>query len=181
MPVKRRLAAAALELVTPGQTILIDDSTTCLYLAQRLPERAPITVVTHFLALIKVLAGQPGVNLVALGGTYYPSYDAFFGVQTVDAVAGMRADLLFMSPTAVTHGRCYNQTHETVAVERAMIDVAARPVLLADHTKFTRQGLYLLAPLTAFDTVLVDPGLPTAELRGIRELGARVHVVGSSR
>ncbi|MGW3625421.1 hypothetical protein [Streptomyces sp. NPDC000880] len=43
------------------------------------------------------------------------------------------------------------------------MDSAARRVLLVDHTKFSRQGLYTLAPLTAFDTVLVDDGLPLEE------------------
>jgi hypothetical protein len=74
--------------------------------------------------------------------------------------------LLFMSTTAVTAGRCYHQSQETVAVERALIEAAARRVLLLDHTKFSKQGLYALAPLTSFDVVLVDHGYPPRSCDG---------------
>lgn len=175
---KKQLANAALDLVAPGQTVMLDDSTTCLSLARRLTERAPLTVITNFLPVIKLLAGEPGISLVALGGTYFPAYDAFLGLHTAEAVASYRADVLFMSTTAITHGRCYHQSQETVHVKRALIDSAARRVLLADHTKFAREGLHTLAPLTAFDLVLVDSGLPLETQREIRDLGVTLRVVG---
>jgi DeoR/GlpR family transcriptional regulator of sugar metabolism len=178
---KKRLAAAALDLITPGQTIMLDDSTTCLYLAQRLAERTPVTVITNFLAVIKLLAGEPGISLVALGGTYFPAYDAFLGLSTAEAVESVRADTLFMSTTAISHGRCYHQSQETVHVKRALIDSAARRVLLADHTKFSRHGLHTLAPLTTFDAVLVDDGLPLDEQRRIRDSGVALRVVRRQR
>jgi DeoR/GlpR family transcriptional regulator of sugar metabolism len=64
-----------------------------------------------------------------------------------------------------------------VHVKHALMDAAARRILLVDHTKFTRQGLYALAPLTSFDLVLVDDGIPAADLRQIRDLGVSVRVV----
>lgn len=99
--VKRRLAHTALDLVVPGQTIMLDESTTCLHLAQRLAERTPLTVITNFLAVIKLLAGEPGITLVDLGGTYFPAYDAFLGLRTAEAAQSVRADVLFMSTTAI--------------------------------------------------------------------------------
>lgn len=176
--VKNQLAAAALRLVAPGQSIMLDDSTTCLRMAERLTERTPLTVITNFLPAVKMLAGEPGVNLIALGGTYFPAYDAFLGLQTAESAASFRADTLFMSTTAISHGRCYHQSQETVHVKRALIESAARRVLVADHTKFTREGLYTLAPLTVFDTVLVDGGLPAEEQRRLRDLGVPLKVVG---
>ncbi|MFC5724208.1 DeoR/GlpR family DNA-binding transcription regulator [Streptomyces gamaensis] len=174
---KRRLAAAARELLVPGQTVVLDDSTTCLYLAQRLSDRAPLTVISNFLPVIKMLTGVPGVGLIALGGSYFPAYDAFLGLHTAQAARSFRADVLFMSTTAVTGGGCYHQSEETVQVKRALMECAARRVLLVDHTKFSRQGLYALAPLTRFDVVLVDDGLPQEEVRRVRELGVAVRTV----
>ncbi|WP_017598424.1 DeoR/GlpR family DNA-binding transcription regulator [Nocardiopsis lucentensis] len=62
-------------------------------------------------------------------------------------------------------------------VKRALMDAAARRVLLVDHTKFAREGLYALAPLTRFDHVIVDDGIPRAELGRIRDQGVDVQVV----
>ncbi|ARX88454.1 DeoR family transcriptional regulator [Streptomyces alboflavus] len=62
-------------------------------------------------------------------------------------------------------------------VKRAMMAAATRRVLLADHTKFTRDGLYALAPLTDFDVVVVDDGLAREEVRAMRARGTEVVVV----
>ncbi|UFR07618.1 DeoR/GlpR family DNA-binding transcription regulator [Streptomyces sp. Go40/10] len=175
--VKRRLAGAAAEELAPGQVVMVDDSTTCLALTQHLPAHTPITVITNSLPAISALAREPGVALVALGGTYFPAYDAFMGPHTAAGVEAFRADVLFMSTTAVTAGRCYHMSPETVQVKRAMMAAAARRVLLIDHTKFANQGLYALAPLTDFDLILVDDAAPATEVRRLREQGVAVRVV----
>lgn len=175
---KEQLARAALRLVRPGHAIILDESTTALALSALLPQRAPLTVITNFLPVIHGLAGSPGIDLIALGGAYYPAYDAFLGLRTVDGVRTLHADLLFMSTTAVTRGHCYHQSQETVAVKRALMEVSDRSVLMLDHTKFRRRGLFQLAPLTAFDHVLVDDGTDAALVRSMRTEGIDVSVAG---
>ncbi|MEU9499606.1 DeoR/GlpR family DNA-binding transcription regulator [Streptomyces sp. NPDC048196] len=174
---KQQLARAAATLLVPGQTVLLDDSTTCLLLAHQVSEHTPLTVITNSLPAITTLAKEPGISLITLGGAYFPAYDAFMGPYTADAVRAFRADLLFLSTTAVTNGRCYHTSPETVQVKRAMMESAGRRILVADHTKFAKGGLYALAPLTDFDLLIVDDGLPTDEIRRVRAAGTEVMVV----
>ncbi|MFB9465536.1 DeoR/GlpR family DNA-binding transcription regulator [Streptomyces cinereospinus] len=176
---KHRLARAAADELAPGQVVMIDDSTTCLTLTQHLTEHTPITVITHSLPAVSALAHAPGVTLIALGGTYFPAYDAFMGPHTAQSADSYRADVLFMSTTAVTGGRCYHMSPETVQVKRAMMAAATRRVLIIDHTGFANQGLYALASLSDFDLVLVDDAAPAAEVRRLRDSGVRVRTVAS--
>lgn len=178
---KHRLARAAAELLAPGQIVMLDDSTTCLSLARQMADHTPLTVITNSLPAVTALSKEPGVSLIALGGTYFPAYDAFMGLHTAQSVESFRADVLFMSTTAVTGGRCYHMSPETVQVKRAMMASAARRVLLIDHTKFANQGLYALAPLTDFDLVLVDDAAPAAEVRRLRDIGVDVRTVDTAR
>ena len=175
---KSALARAALPLVRPGQSVMLDESTTGLALAGLLPQRAPLTVITNFVPVIQVLAGSPGIDLISLGGAYYPAYDAFLGMRTVEGIRSLHADVLFMSTTAVTRGHCYHQSQETVAVKRALMEACDRRVLLVDHTKFTKRGLFQLAPVTAFDVVLVDHGIPGPQLDSLQATGVETIVVG---
>jgi DeoR/GlpR family transcriptional regulator of sugar metabolism len=175
---KQSLARAAAGELAPGQVVMIDDSTTCLHLVRHLPEHTPVTVISNSLPVVSALAHEPGVALIALGGTYFPAYDAFMGAHTAQSVQAFRADVLFMSTTAVTGGRCYHMSPETVQVKQAMMAVAARRVLIIDHTKFAHQGLYALAPLTDFDLVLVDDAAPAAEIRRLRDNGVHIRTVG---
>ncbi|MER0484162.1 DeoR/GlpR family DNA-binding transcription regulator [Streptomyces sp. Edi2] len=174
---KQQLARAAATLLVPGQSVLLDDSTTCLLLAHQVAGHTPLTVITNSLPAITTLAKEPGISLITLGGAYFPAYDAFMGPHTAEAVRAFRADVLFMSTTAVTNGRCYHTSPETVQVKRAMMESAGRRILVADHTKFTKGGLYALAPLTDFDLLIVDDGLPPDQVRNIRTAGTEVLVV----
>jgi DeoR/GlpR family transcriptional regulator of sugar metabolism len=85
-----------------------------------------------------------------------------------------------MPTTAVTHGHCYHQSQETVAVKRALMESAARRILLIDHTKFSKSGLYQLAPLTAFDLVIVDSRTDATILAAMRTAGVPFQVAGSA-
>lgn len=175
---KQELATAALAMVEPGSSVMVDESTTALALAEMLPSQGPLTVITNFLAVVKLLAGEPGIDLIALGGAYFPAYDAFLGMHTSDTIRSLRADVLFMSTTAISHGQCYHQSQETVAVKRALMAAADRRVLLVDHTKFTKRGLHQLAALTAFDTVIVDRGISALHETELRAQGVTVVVTG---
>jgi DeoR/GlpR family transcriptional regulator of sugar metabolism len=57
-----------------------------------------------------------------------------------------------------------------------LIAAARRKVLLVDHSKFNRNALHELAPLTAFDVVVVDSGIGDDQLTAIRDLGVAVEI-----
>ena len=58
---------------------------------------------------------------------------------------------------------------EYVAVKRAMLRAAARSILLNDHSKLGKTALHQLAPLSAFDLVVVDDGVDEGGLRALEE------------
>ena len=162
--------------VVPGQVVALDDSTTSLAVARLLPRRAPLTVVTHFLPVIRALAEQPGIELIGLGGRFVPSYDSFLGQATAAAAAELQTDLLIMSTTAVTGGICYIQSQDTVITRRALVASAARTVALVDHTKFGRRALHRLVDLADVDRVIVDPHTAPETVRDLVARSVRVAV-----
>lgn len=166
---KEALAQYALSMIEPGQALLLDDATTTLALAKLLPRIAPLTVITNYLATIQMLHSAPGIRLIALGGEYFPSHDSFLGIVCEDAITSLRADLFFMSTSAVCNGIAYHQEQEIVAVKRAMLRTATRSILLIDHSKLGKTALHQLAPLSAFDLVVVDDGVDVSGLRALEE------------
>lgn len=176
MAEKREVARAAITLVQPGQAVALDDSTTALEVARLLVGYEPLTVVTNFLPTMQVLAGDSGIDLIGLGGAYYPAYGAFLGPQTVEAIRPLQTDLLLLSTTAITRAACFHQSQDTVMVKRALMETTAQRVLLADHGKFTRRGLHRLAMVAEFDLVVVDSQTDAGILSELRDAGASVMV-----
>ena len=174
---KQALARAALVQIEPGQAVLIDESTTGLALARLVPARVPLTVITNSLSVMQELRSVRDIKLIVLGGDYWPRHEAFCGLACEAAVSALRADVLFMSSTAISGGVAYQPDQDMAIAKRAMIAAAARRVLLVDHSKFGRVALHRLAPLTAFDLVMTDDGIDDAGLRQLQEAQVAFEVV----
>lgn len=167
---KAAVAAHALTLIEPGMAVMLDDSTSTLEIARRLGDAiTPLTVVTNFLEALTLLSAERGIHLMALGGDYDPLHSSFLGVSCVEAVQSLQVDICFTSTSAVSGGFAYHQEQHIVSVKRAMLDSAARNVLLLDHSKLGRVALHRLAPLSRFDLVLVDGRAPAEALRDLDE------------
>lgn len=171
---KQELAEAALDLVEPGHALVLDDSTTGVHLAKRLPEKAPLTVVTNHRGVFGELADKQGVHLIGIGGDYLPWADAFVGGVAIDAVRAIRVDLAVMSVSAVTDGICCYPHQEMVQLKKAMVESASSSVLYVDHTKFRRRALHAVAPAENFGIVLVDSHTAQADVDVLRSRGAEV-------
>ena len=166
---KAAIARAALDLVEPGSSIMLDDSTSALALTPLLDEVGPLTVVTNYLPTIDVLKAMSEVRLIALGGDYSRTHDSFNGIACTESIAAMAVDLAVVSTSSMTGSMTYHQEQEVVVVKRAMLDSAARSVLLMDSSKSPRRALHQLRPVDAFDTVVVDGRTDPAVLSELRE------------
>lgn len=162
---KRAIARKARELVEPGMSIMLDDSTTALELARLLDDITPLRVVTNYLENLKVLSDFPSIQLTALGGDYDARHDAFLGFNCIEAIESLRVDATFISTSAVSGSHSYHQEQHIVPVKRAMLDVAERRYLLLDHSKLGKVALHKLAPLDTFDLIVVDAETPPESLR----------------
>ncbi|MBL1097732.1 DeoR/GlpR family DNA-binding transcription regulator [Streptomyces coffeae] len=173
---KQAICEAALEEVEPGQAIIVDDSSTVLPFITELPSRGSFTVISNSLQVINKLADEPEVQVIALGGVYQASFNAFVGMFTADMARSLRADVAYISVSAVDSGHCYHQSQEEALVKRALLAAARRKVLLVDHTKFGRQALYQLGPLSDFDLVISDRKLPKDEQDALHAMGVRLQL-----
>jgi len=178
---KKMIAAAAMQFIEPGQAIFLDDSTTVLQMASQLPTKVPLTAITNSLTLMNALKDMHDVNLLALGGQYYNWCNAFMGRMTIGEINSLRADVAFISMSAITDDVVFHQSPEIVDIKRAMFDSAAKRILLMDHTKFERRALHSFAPLSEFDVVIVDEKTPAAHLERMQSKNINVVVARSDK
>lgn len=174
---KAALARAALQFVQPGQVVMLDDSSTAMAMALLLAEKLPLTVITNSLGANLALAGVEGVDLIHPGGQFHATYNAFIGHVCETALPRLRAHVLILSASAVQGTTAFIQDPQLVRIKQAMMAAASARVLLLDSGKFGRTALHVLDDLTAFDAVLVDDGLPQADIETLTAAGVRLHVI----
>jgi len=171
---KEAITAVAFERVRSGMSIMIDDGTTLMSMAPMLMSCGQITVMTGFLPLISALSHAPEVDLIVIGGSYQSRHDCVSGVLSEDMIAQLRADLLFISPSAIADGKIMHQEQDMVAVKRAMMNSCDEKILLADHSKLGRRATHVVAGLEDFDHVITDDGTSADALAHIEDYGAKV-------
>lgn len=176
---KEALSRFALTQIEPGQSIMLDDSTTTLPLARLLSQKAPLTVITNFRMTLNELSEARGVDLISLGGEYLPSNDAYFGIVCERAIASLSADVFFTSAPAVSGGGVFHPFQNTVRVKRAMMGASARCIALFDHTKFGKRALHRIGHLQDFDLMVVDSGIDQIYLDELREYSVPIEVIPS--
>lgn len=153
---KLRMARAALDLVEPAMTVMVNDGSMAALLGARLIDKAPLTVITNNAAVIEPLKEAPRVTLIALGGIFNAKFNGFFGLLTETALAGLRADLAFISAPAVAGLRAFHMDDAVIRAKRAMMAASERSVLLVNHRRFGRSALHALADLSEFHSIITD-------------------------
>ncbi|MFB6553779.1 DeoR/GlpR family DNA-binding transcription regulator [Streptomyces sp. NPDC056405] len=152
---KNALAKEALSFVTPGMSLMLDDSTSALALARLLPQVGPLTVVTNYRLITEELRDAEDIRLMCVGGEYSRTHDSWIGLPALEMIAGFSVDLTVLSTSAMTANMTYHQEQEMVAVKRGMREAGARSVLLMDNSKVGRSALHRLAGVDSFDHVLL--------------------------
>lgn len=175
---KDRIAAAALEELPEGGSIIIDAGTTTVRLAQLLPIDRELTVVTHSLPVANAVVNRSNITLQLLGGVVRGRTLAAVGEWTTSQVSEIFVDVAFMGTNGISVERGLTTPDLAEAtVKRALMKAARRTVVLVDHTKFGREDFALVAPLAAVDTIITDRELPAEYADDIDKAGPRVVMV----
>ncbi|MCF2706029.1 DeoR/GlpR transcriptional regulator [Arcanobacterium haemolyticum] len=153
---KNELCHALLPFIKRGGSIIVDDSSTLHPLYGMLEDHSPLTVLTNALSVVRMVGNAPGITVFMMGGRFRRWTDSFHGPATVEAIERVRSDLCIMSDAAVCGNAVCNPYDFVAETKRAMLRVSERSILVVDHTKFERRALHEVAPVSAFDTVIVD-------------------------
>ena len=175
---KRRIAAAALELVEDGDRIILDTGTTTLELARLLGRRRDVTVVTNDLVIALELEEMDSVSVVFVGGLLRRRFHCTvsYGNAWREALAGLSVDKAFMGVNSLSLEKgATTPDLSTAETKKSMIEIAVKVFLLCDSSKFGRSSFARFATLDQIDAVVTEQ-VTAADRRQLEELGVEVIV-----
>jgi DeoR/GlpR family transcriptional regulator of sugar metabolism len=163
-PEKTSIARTAAGLVRPGTAIAIAAGTTTFALAQCLLDVPGLTIVTNSLRVANLFGGNrtPDVASVVLTGGLRTASDALVGPVADLTIASLHFDTLFLGCTGLDPEVGLSTPNLAEAeTNRALIKVARRVVVLADHTKWGVVSLASFAPVEKVNVLVTDVLLPS--------------------
>jgi len=154
---KERIAEKALRLVSEGDILFLDSSTTVCAFAQRLRLASfdHLTIITNSVSILQNFRKFPQHwVLIGLGGNYDPQLNSILGASALQQLSEFTVTKAFVSGFGL-NDKVLTTNHERQSeLIRRVLACAERRYLLIDRSKYGRTGLYRLSARGAFDAII---------------------------
>ncbi len=174
---KLQIATAAAHMVKKGQVVILDSGTTTTAIARCLRGSQNLTIITNAVNIAAELSGSD-VEVILTGGSLRKNSFSLVGPIAEETLRRLNADVLFLGVDGfdVHYGLSTPNLLEA-KVNRAMMEIANRCVVVCDSTKFGRRSLSLIAPASAVHQVITDRGIDKADLKALKKMGIEATLV----
>lgn len=174
---KSHLAAIAVSLLKPRQTVILDSGSTVLAVAREIRGKGlGLTVVTPSVLVAVELADEPDTTILVTGGRLRPGELSLIGSEAEDAFLRYNCDVYVMGVAGVDAVRGASEYHrEEGAVKRYAARSADRVIAVVDQSKLGRVQLINVLDAADLDAVVTDAPEDHPTVVRLREAGIAVH------
>ncbi|VBB07656.1 lacr bacterial regulatory protein hth signature [Lucifera butyrica] len=162
---KRIIGKLAASLIQNGDKLILDASTTVQACADYLTAEH-CTIITNSVHQAALLAHKPDREIHLLGGRLDNEHHFLYGPQVLSTLSHYFVNKVFIGVVGITGKGLTSGSEEDGHVVRKMIEQAEQVIVLADHSKFGRNGYFKYADLADIDLIVTDqpPSEPYAAL-----------------
>ncbi len=175
---KNRIAIAAGLTLEPNDSIIIASGTSVIEFAKHVQPVEGLTVLTASLNTALILAENPNIDVMQLGGMVRPSSSSVVGPIGEKMLAEFTFTKLFLGVDGIDLEFGLSTTNSMEAsLNKQMIKAAQKIIVLADSSKFGRKGFGRICGLEDIDQIITDSGIDEVTKNKLIEIGIDVTIV----
>ena len=169
------IARKAASMISNGQVIFLDSSSTALAMVRYLSQLTNLSVITNGLKIAAALADYPQFKVNVLGGLLNTRALSMRGTLTLQMLKGFSANRLFVSPRSVDErGNVFCADEEEAAARRMMMDLSDETILLCNTKKLGQRAAFRLCGLNEVSAIVCDEAPDMPWLSGFEQSGLRL-------
>ena len=162
---RQRIAKATVDAVADARILLIGSGETAVHVARQIALRMKdITVVTHSFAVAAAVGENHRIEVMMIPGRYHPAKASTTGGHAIVFLQSLYADCVILGASGLTGDGPSHALPEIAAVNTAMLNRAARCLVVADQSKFDQPFSTRFADWPQVSTLVTDAP-PPAGLR----------------
>ncbi|OBY91123.1 MULTISPECIES: DeoR/GlpR family transcriptional regulator [Pseudomonas] len=174
---KQRIAEAIAAQIPDNASLFINIGTTTEAIARALLGHRNLKVISNNLHVASILAGKDDFEVLIAGGTVR-SDGGVVGQAAVDFIEQFRVDFAVVGISGIDEdGSLLDFDYQEVRVSRAIIDNARQVFLAADSSKFGRNAMVRLGPISLVNRVFTDSPPPAAVARLMSQYKVQLELV----
>jgi len=154
---KQKIAALIAGMIKDGDHIMLDASSTAVFVAKAIKEKKNITLITNSIEIIIELFDVPEWKVLSTGGTAKEGSFALVGPQTDRMLKLYHVDKSIVSCKGIDPQMGVTDSDEQHAGNKyTMLQSGSRKMLAADSTKFGEVAFTKVGDLKDFDMIITD-------------------------
>lgn len=174
---KKNIAKKAAEYIKSNDSIIIASGTTMLALAREIVPAQKLTVITSALQVAIELIRHPNVDILQLGGLIRKSSSSVVGSYAEDILKDFYCSKLYLGVDGIDFEFGITTSNSMEAqLNKKMIAVAQKVIVLTDHTKFGKRGFSKICSVDEIDEIITDDGVPPAIVEKFTNSGIKVTI-----
>lgn len=175
---KMKIGREAAGSIVDNDSIIIASGTTVLALAKQIPVKKNLTVITASLQVALALIDHPDMEVIQLGGILRKSSSSVTGPYAQKILTDFFCSKLFLGVDGIDLEFGLTTTSAMEAhLNRQMIDVSQKVIVLSDSTKFGKRGFGRICGLEEVDQVITDAGVSDHFVNQLESRGIEVTIV----
>ncbi len=154
---KQRIAELIANEIIDGDSIMLDASSTAIFIAKAIRDRKDMTVITNSLEIAIELSDVPDWNIIVSGGQVKEGYLALLGPKAVESISTFNVDKTIISCKGLDERRGITDSNEYIAqVKQVMMNSAKESILAVDSTKFNTFAFSKVGTINDINMVVTD-------------------------
>lgn len=172
---KKLIGVYAARLVEEDDSIIINSGSTICAFAEQIKPIGRLTVVTSSIRATAILSDDEGIQVAQLGGTLRRSSMSVIGSCALSFLDNITCSKVFLGVDGVdVEFGVTTSNVEEAELNKAMMAVALKTIVLCDSSKFGRKGFGKICGLDRIDVVVTDAGISETVVRLLEEQGIEV-------
>lgn len=174
---KDAIGKMAASLVEGNQIVILDAGSTTWCVARHLRNVPKLMVVTNGTDVAEESSQNEDASVFVIGGKLIKKSMSLVGPQAELELQKYNADFSFLGASGISMRKGFTSSDLYEAeVKRAMISAGQKIVIVADHSKFERQGLVSFSSFQDVDILVTSDLVEPSILDEIRQCGVQVIV-----
>ena len=169
---KQKIAECISQEIEDGDHIILDASTTAVFIAKNSKQKRHLTVITNSIEILLELSDVSGWDIIATGGLLKAGSMSLLGKRAADGISSYHVDKVFFSCKGIDMEQGVTDGNdETAGIKQNMIAAADRVYLAVDSTKFGKTALSKICSLSKVDVIVTDKRPADDWIKRFEEMG----------
>lgn len=171
---KKVIAELISDLIEDGEHVILDASTTAVFIAKAMKQKKRMTVITNSLEIMIELSDVSEWNIICSGGSMKEGYLALVGPRANEGLGAFNVEKAIFSCKGIDMEKGVTDSNEHFTqAKQTMMSSARETILAVDYSKFGTVAFSKICNINKIDIVVTDKKPDSKWLDLFEELNIR--------